>query len=708
VALSAGTRIGSYEITARIGVGGMGEVYRARDTKLHRDVALKVLPDAFIADPDRLARFKREAHVLAALNHPNIAAIYGLEESGSIQALVLELIEGPTLADRIADGPIPIDETVRIATQIAGALEAAHDQGIIHRDLKPANIKVRHDGAVKVLDFGLAKALEPPMAGANDATASPTVTGPAMTQLGMILGTAAYMSPEQAKAFAYGGIHRVGLTGGVATMVCMPRLGPASAGAPFGMTWDSTGIVVGQGSGGIVRCPAAGGAPEQLATVEDDEEAHGPQLLLGGSALLFTIAKISEGPTRWDTARIVMQSLPSGARKTIITGGTHARYLPTGHLVYASRGILFAVSFDPGRQTVTGEPVPVIQGVRGTPPPFATGAVQFVTSSTGDLLYVPGPTGTSTDSVLALADRLGAVTRLPISAGSYHHVRASPDGGRLAIGSDDGREAIVWIYEMDGKSALRRLTFGRNNRFPIWSPDGRRVAFQSDREGDRGLFVQSVDGTGAVDRLTKAEGSEAHVPESWSPDGRHILFSVVNDERYSLFSLSVGDKKSEPYGDVESFEQHTGAVFSADGRWVAYSWRPQGLGLSLSDGIYVQPFPATGARYQVPKQEGSRDFHPVWAPNGKELLYVPSVGSGQIAALTVAPQPTFAFGNPVNCPARVTAARLSSEMRAYDVLPDGRFVGLIPSAGLESSGAATEMRVVLNWFEELKARVPIQ
>ena len=193
--LSPGTTLGSYQVTAKIGEGGMGEVYRSRDTKLDRDVALKVLPEAFTQDPDRLARFEREAKVLASLNHPNIAAIYGLEEADGTRALVLELVEGPTLADRIKQGPIPLDEALPIAKQIAEALEAAHEAGVIHRDLKPANIKVREDGTVKVLDFGLAKALDPNPEG--DPSQSPTLTA-AATQMGVIMGTAAYMSPEQA------------------------------------------------------------------------------------------------------------------------------------------------------------------------------------------------------------------------------------------------------------------------------------------------------------------------------------------------------------------------------------------------------------------------------------------------------------------------------------------------------------------------------
>jgi serine/threonine protein kinase/Tol biopolymer transport system component len=198
VALTLGTRLGPYEVTAQIGAGGMGEVFRAIDTTLKRAVAIKVLPEPVAADTERLARFQREAEILAALNHPHIAAIYGLERSGGTTALVMELVEGPTLADRVGQGAIPDDEALPIARQIAEALEAAHDAGIIHRDLKPANIKVRTDGTVKVLDFGLAKTTEA-ATGPGEEANSPTITAAAMTMRGAVLGTAAYMSPEQAK-----------------------------------------------------------------------------------------------------------------------------------------------------------------------------------------------------------------------------------------------------------------------------------------------------------------------------------------------------------------------------------------------------------------------------------------------------------------------------------------------------------------------------
>ena len=201
MALAPGTRLGPYEIIAPLGAGGMGEVFRARDTKLNRDVAIKVLPDSFATDPDRLARFTREAHTLAALNHPNIAHIHGLEDSSGVGALVMELVEGDDLSVLISRGRLPLVDALPIARQIADALEAAHEQGIIHRDLKPGNIKVRSDGTVKVLDFGLAKALDPAGTSNPQAANSPTLSARG-THAGLIIGTAAYMSPEQARGKA--------------------------------------------------------------------------------------------------------------------------------------------------------------------------------------------------------------------------------------------------------------------------------------------------------------------------------------------------------------------------------------------------------------------------------------------------------------------------------------------------------------------------
>jgi Tol biopolymer transport system component len=444
-----------------------------------------------------------------------------------------------------------------------------------------------------------------------------------------------------ARADSNGTLKRIAVSGGVAVTIC-----PAEG--VFGMTWDASGIVFGQRRG-IFRCPSGGGSPEQLATVKADELAHGPQILPGGQALIFTVARAGDGVERWDKAQVVVQSLTSGARKTLINGGSDARYLVTGHLLYALRGIVFAVPFDPTRQEITGGPVAVVEGVRRAIN-ATTGVAHLDTSGTGSLVYIPGPPDpTTTERAVAVADRAGAVTRLAPPAGPFIHTRASRDGDRIAVDGDDGKEAIVWIYELAGTSAMRRLTFGGKNRFPIWSPDGQRVAFQSDREGDLAIFTQRADGSGSVERLTTPEQGGAHVPESWSPDGRYISFSLVKGSTFSLWTLPVEDKQSAPFGGVQSNEP-IGSVFSPDGRWIAYHSLPPGSRFdSPNSGVFIQPFPATGARYQVPKLQS--DFQPVWSPDGTELLYVPFAASGQLAAVRVSTQSGVTFGSPRSLPA---------------------------------------------------------
>ena len=321
-------------------------------------------------------------------------------------------------------------------------------------------------------------------------------------------------------------VKRINVQGGAALRVCDTLA--------LSLDWDASGILVAQGAGGVVRCNPEGGAPEQLAKVDDDETVLGPQMLPGGDGLMFTIRKVADGAdTRWDQARVVVESLRTGERKTVLERGSDARYVRTGHLVYVVGGIVFAAPFDLERRELRGPAVPVVEGVRrGT-----SGALHLAISDAGALAYAPGPI--DTDQALrglAVGDRSGRITRLGAPPAAYSHVRVSRDGTRAAIGADDGKQASVLIYPLNGTSAIQRLTLEGNSRFPVWSPDGRWIAFQSARDGDLGIFRQRADGTGVAERLTTAAAGEAHVPESWSPAG--------------LLSFTIG-KREDRFGALD-------------------------------------------------------------------------------------------------------------------------------------------------------------
>jgi eukaryotic-like serine/threonine-protein kinase len=926
MALTIGTQLGSYEITALLGKGGMGEVYRAKDSKLKRDVAIKTLPEEFSRDPERVGRFQREAEALALLNHPNIGAIYDIQQSNESRFLVLELVEGETLSDRVGRGPIPVEEALKIAQLIAEALEAAHEKGIVHRDLKPANVKLTLDDKVKVLDFGLAKAMESTTASATLSN-SPTLSL-AATQAGAILGTAAYMSPEQAKGFTadfrsdvfafgcvlfeiltgrqlfqgetiheilgavlvsqpdlsvlpanlnpkiadvlrrcleknpkrrwqaigdlrveletlalqphavpvtaqtatvpqplwkraipiaitaivvgigarliplwnpqpsapaivtrfsvsvpegksisgnpWGGVsmspdgkaftflanyelylrsmsepeprqifsmrsgggdarittvffssdgqwigfyanqdntlRKIAVTGGAAVTLCKAQ-------APNGISWSGDQIVFSQPKG-IMRVSANGGEPELLAASASSQEfMSDPQLLNDGTSLLFTVTKES-GASRWDKADIVVQSVKSGERKVLVHGGSTVRYIPTGHLVYALGGTLFAIRFDAKKLRVEGGPVPILEGVlRGSQPQNFSGAAQFSFSNTGSLTYFPGPAGGTGETgippqTLALADRNGKVQPLGLPPQPIYHPRSSPDGKQLVFGTDDGNEGIIWVYDLKGNGPARRLTFGGSNLNPIWSRDGRYITFASDREGDRGLFRQLADGTAPAERLTKAELGPSQRPEQWSPDGKTLSFIMNNradgtGNGSDLFTLTLdGERKPQPL--VRSPSNKRYSAFSPDGHWFAYA---SGENSNVSFNLFVEPFPPTGSRYQVTSM-GGRD--PVWSPDGKELFFNTQVQSnliaGHLVSVDVRTQSGFTFGQPKPIP--IPGAILGGNGRNYDITPDGKqFVVVVPppnASGEQTRRAPQQINVVLNWFTELQQRVPVK
>ena len=927
--LAPGTRIGTYEVVASIGAGGMGEVYRARDTKLGRDVALKVLPDLFASDSERLARFKREAQVLASLNHPNIAQIYGFEDGPSTtsgqpaHALVMELVEGPTLADSIARGPIPLDDALAIAKQLAAALEAAHEQGIVHRDLKPANIKVRDDGTVKVLDFGLAKAFDPaPGSGSTvqgDVSNSPTITSPAMTQQGIILGTAAYMSPEQARGrpvdkradiWAFGcvlfemlsGRRAFELPGEAATISdtlaailrsepdwtvlpadtppavrtalrrCLEkdrkrRIGDASdvlllidelsavsnvpaalsasapvsgrarwtmrvlvplaaavagavvAGAvvwqwrptpappavkrlvvtlpdgdqffaigrtfvavapdasrlayianeqlylrpldqlvatpvpgtraatspffspdgqqigfyqagqlkkvsvgggtpqvicaamnPFGVSWARDGtIFFGQGANGISRVSADGGSPSVVVSPGEkkDQFFYGPQLLPDGKTLLFTVdtpGTASRGVFPWDDAEIVTQDLESAQRTVVVEGGTHGRFLPTGHVIFARQETLWAVAFDPRTGRRGGSPVSMVEGIRqvgatggGLGIGALTGAAQIDVSANGLLVYVERSTVNSARR-LVWVDRQGKETPVPIPSRSYAYPRIAPDNTRVAIDiRDEGQD--VYVLDLEPLN-LRQLTFdSAPDIAPEWTLDGRRIAFF--RSG-QGLFWQSADGTGSPEQLLES-GITVLGPTGFLSGPDRLLFDENTNAGWNIKVLDLQTRTAaglvtQPNVNVMN------AALSPDRRFVAYQASDRAIAGRVR--IFVRPFPDVEAGlWGIPCESCTR---PVWARNGRELFYMSGglqgvPGATSIWSVPITTSPSFRHGTPQQLFQGQYYAQLQG--RTYDVAHDGQRFLMIKTSP-EAAATAPRIVVVDNWIEELKRRVP--
>jgi Tol biopolymer transport system component len=305
--------------------------------------------------------------------------------------------------------------------------------------------------------------------------------------------------------------------------------------------------------------------------------------------------------------------------------------------------------------------------------------------------------------ILATATRDGVATRLPVPADRFVHTRISPDGKQVAVGSDDGKQAVVWIYALGSTATMRRLVLPGRSEYPVWTPDSKHIAFFSDGHGDRGIFVQSADGTGAAERLTTAAADESHIPETWSPDGQHLVFALRKSDTYVLRVLERSTRRVEPVAGTESNEP-IGAVFSPDGKWLALALS-EGLvrGAAENRGVYVKRFPA-GELYQAPRQ--GLDFHPTWSARGDELVYVASAASGKLAVVPVRTVPSVQFGTPTLIPATVTGSRVSNMTRTYDVMPDGRFIGVLNS-GEEQDIPRLEVRVVLNWLAELKQRVPV-
>ena len=470
---------------------------------------------------------------------------------------------------------------------------------------------------------------------------------------------------------------------------------------PFGGSWSTDGtIFIGQGPRGIVRIPAGGGKPETVVPAKSGEADDGPSLLPDGENLLFTAAGSGPGAggSRWDSAQIIVQNLKTGARKVVIEAGSDARYIPTGHLLYAVGGTVFAAPFDTKKLQVTGGTVPVVEGVQ-RPLNAQTGAAFFSVSDDGSLIWVPGESSGMLNRVLAFVDWSGGKKVVPVPPAAYEIPRISPDGKHVVVGIGEPKGSNVWIYDLNSNTSMRRLTFGGRNERPLWTTDGRRVVFRSDREGE-GLYWQSAEG-GPAERLSTAD-TGYHAPQDWTPDGKVLAFFFSQSRGGgSIWTLEFGgDRKPKPLIEAKSNSRtllHR-LAFSPDGHWMAYGSNED----SNNFDVYVQPFPPNGAKYKISVKDGADS--PVWTPDGRQIVFE---SRGQLMFVDLQTRPAFTFTEPKALPVET---ELSGLGRPYDITRDGKQFLVIqraPEAG-GSEKSPAKMNIVLNWFTELQQRVPVK
>jgi serine/threonine-protein kinase len=497
-------------------------------------------------------------------------------------------------------------------------------------------------------------------------------------------------------------LKKVPLAGGPVQTLC-------EAQNPYGVSWSADGtILFGQATQGILRVPDSGGTPEIVIKTEENQRAFGPQLLPDGRSVLFTMAvAIDRGElaagSPWDEAEIVVQPLGNGTRKVITRGGSVARYLSTGHLVFVRNSTLLAVPFDPVQGTVVGSPVPVIQqvrqgvaggvgGIQAGGVVGGTGAAQFAVSETGALAYVSsGPDG-SVAATLVWVDREGRETPLGVPERLYGYPRLSPDGRRVAVDIRD-QEYDIWIWDVERRT-LARLTFDPAvDLAPVWTHDARRLIWF--RNGD-GLHWQAADGTGTPERLTTS-AINLQAPSGMLHGGTSVLLNDVTTDSPDIRALDlVGGDLTTILGDPKVSE--TEALVSPDGRWIAYQSNESGR-----SEIYVRTFPdVQGGRWQVSRDGGTR---PLWSRDGRELFFMATVGPSLASLMVVSVEttPTFLAGEPRRLPGGPFATSYSG--RTYDVSPDGQRFLVVKRTGA-AAPPPTRIVIVSHWFDELRRLVP--
>ena len=696
MSLTPGTRIGPYEILQLTGAGGMGEVYRGRDTRLNRDVAVKILPAGPRQDADPLARFRREAQVLASLNHPNIATVHDFEEADGVRAIVMEFVEGRSLAEILADPrsasaspALTLAEALDIARQIGDALEAAHEHGVIHRDLKPANVVVREDGTVKVLDFGLAKTLEAPPADSAAAALAdlPTLTSPAVTHQGVILGTAAYMSPEQARgkpADKRSDIWAFGVV--LYEMVTGRRL----------FHGDSVTDVL---AAVVKDTPDLGAAPPPVRRLLEKCLEKDPRKRLrdiSAAALLIEDAQAASSAGREPTPAL----FTTRWRNTVIVGAAAAAIAIVGAIMAS---------------TLLRPETPHSR------------AVEFM---------LDAPPGT------ALAN---------VHSGSA----VSPDGEFIVFSAGaPGAPPVLWLRRLSALDA-RQLTGTEGATAPVWSPDGRSIAFMAERKLKRldlagGAPVTLADvpradpnqpaawspkGTilfgcpcgldsvpasgGPVTTLRKTEGEIAYAAPQFLPDGDHFLYLVAHEDpktegvyassltnpsqRTLILNTSSKAVYVGPRGD------RPGYLLWLEGQTLQArpfdATRLHSLLNGRSMEVYVQAFSGdgtiglTGRRLQISDGGGG----PLWRGDGRELYYQKSVQKTPEPAM-MAVSLTFSPELTANRPRELFGAEIADGIHTRDVSKDGSKFLIVLKA--REKPQPPRLTVVTDWHAQGAGRLP--
>ena len=476
-------------------------------------------------------------------------------------------------------------------------------------------------------------------------------------------------------------LRRIPTVGGV------PLLIASEISNPYGMFWAESGIYLGQGPIGIVRVPPGGGKPEVIAKVSDKERAQGPQVLPDGDTLIFTVYPTT-GDQRFDLGKIYAQSLRTGERKLLHEGGSDGQVLPSGHLVFGNGSVMYAMPFDARTLTASGTPTPVLPEVRRSP---ATGAMMFRVARNGTVIYAPG-TATSANEprTLAYLDRQSKLSPLSmVGAHAFDTPRLSPDGTRIAAAVRDDAQVDIWIQDLRSKSALRRLTFSGSNRWPQWSPDGRQIAFASRQDDGDAIYVQDADVSGGAPQLLfKGGAGETLTPTAWSAGG-WLAVTVGKDGRAAVHAFSLADRKLLPVASGPGSVTGS-AAFSPDGRWIAYNSFGGPLAAPV---VFVEPFPVTGAKYQL-----GGGIHPVWASGGRELIV--NTTSQRMAIYSFSASPRVEY-SPIAEIDRSQIIAPPVAARQFDAADDGQRL-LVVTAATSVAPPAREIRVIQNWFEELK------